>query len=181
MLCKPERSSGLAQAAPSQVRSNALSDMLAKGAANPWLVLLTLVMAIGLGALHALEPGHGKTLLAVSLVGARATSKQAFILAAALTFAHTAGVLALGLVMLAAAQWIVPENIYPWITLASGALVAMIGAQALSRYIKTRRGEDHAHDHEHLMAAPRTSTPAATSTCRRARRRCRSAASCSSP
>lgn len=132
-------------ASMSQIRSNALSDMLAKGASNPWLVLLTLLTAVGLGALHALEPGHGKTLLAVSLVGARATSKQALILAVGLTFAHTAGVLALGLLMLAAAQWIVPENVYPWITLASGMMVAMLGASTLSRYIKTRRGREHAH------------------------------------
>jgi len=142
-----------AQSAPagstSQIRSNTLSDLLAKGAASPWLVLLTLLTAIGLGALHALEPGHGKTLLAVSLVGARATAQQALILAVGLTFAHTAGVLALGLLMLAAAQWIVPENIYPWITLASGAMVAVLGANALSRLIKTRRGDAHSHDHIH--------------------------------
>jgi nickel/cobalt exporter len=131
----------------SQIRSNALSDMLAKGASNPWLVLVTLLTAIGLGALHALEPGHGKTLLAVSLVGARATTRQALILAVGLTFAHTAGVLALGLLMLAAAQWIVPENVYPWITLASGVMVAALGANALSRYVKMRRGEAHEHSH----------------------------------
>jgi len=145
--------SSSAQAAPagstSQIRSNALSDLLAEGAASPWLVLLTLLTAIGLGALHALEPGHGKTLLAVSLVGARATAQQALILAVGLTFAHTAGVLALGLLMLAAAQWIVPENIYPWITLASGAMVAVLGANALSRIIKIRRGDAHAHVHPH--------------------------------
>ncbi len=143
-----ERPATMAPAAP-QFRSNALSDMLAKGASSPWLVLLTMIMAVGLGALHALEPGHGKTLLAVSLVGARATSKQALILAVGLTFAHTAGVLALGLLMLAAAQWIVPENVYPWITLASGAMVAVLGANALSRFIKIRRGGAHAHAHAH--------------------------------
>jgi len=147
----------------SLVRSSALSDMLAKGAANPWIVLLTLAMAIGLGALHALEPGHGKTLLAVSLVGARATSKQALVLAVALTFAHTAGVLALGVLMLAAAQWIVPENVYPWVTFASGAIVAALGANALSRYVKSRRGEahDHGHDHghEHRHEAPAGDAP----------------------
>ncbi|HZV79324.1 MAG TPA: hypothetical protein VFF60_06865 [Candidatus Binatus sp.] len=131
----------------SQLRSNALSDMLAKGVSNPWVVLVTLLMAVGLGALHALEPGHGKTLLAVSLVGARATPAQALILAAGLTFAHTAGVLALGVLLMAAAQWIVPEEIYPWITVASGVLVAVLGARALSRYVRERRGEAHRHDH----------------------------------
>ncbi|MBV8081445.1 MAG: hypothetical protein JO347_04110 [Candidatus Eremiobacteraeota bacterium] len=133
----------------SQLRSNTLADMLAKGAADPWVVLLTLCMAAGLGALHALEPGHGKTLLAVSLVGARATATQALILATGLTFAHTAGVLALGLLLLGAAQWIVPEHVYPWITLASGLMVAALGASALARYMRARRGEGHAHGHHH--------------------------------
>ena len=141
--------SGAAPAAPagstSQARSNLLSDMLAKGAASPGLVFLTLLIAVGLGALHALEPGHGKTLLAVSLVGARATSRQALILAGALTLAHTAGVLALGLVLLALAQWIVPENVYPHISFISGTFVAALGAFALSRYVKARRGAPHAH------------------------------------
>ncbi|MDQ6780953.1 MAG: hypothetical protein M3Z37_07365, partial [Candidatus Eremiobacteraeota bacterium] len=131
--------------APSQVRSNLLSDMLSRGVSSPLFVLLTLLIAIGLGALHALEPGHGKTLLAVSLVGARATKKQALILAVALTLAHTAGVLALGAVLLALAQYIVPEQVYPWISLVSGGLVAVLGAIALSRFVKTRRGVTHSH------------------------------------
>lgn len=142
-------SNAAANGATSQIRSNKLSDMLARGASNPWLVLLTFLTAIALGALHALEPGHGKTLLAVSLVGSRATPRQALVLALALTFAHTAGVLALGLLMLAAAQWIVPENVYPWITLGSGMLVAGLGASALARFVKARRGENHAHGHSH--------------------------------
>ncbi|MDQ6824586.1 MAG: hypothetical protein M3007_03875, partial [Candidatus Eremiobacteraeota bacterium] len=134
----------------SQVRSNTLSDMLSRGTGNPLFVLLTLVIAIGLGALHALEPGHGKTLLAVSLVGARATARQALLLAVALTFAHTIGVIALGLVLLFAAQWIVPESVYPWITVFSGFFVASLGANALGRFISARRGANHQHhDHEH--------------------------------
>ena len=101
-------------------------------------MLGALLLAIALGALHALEPGHGKTLLAVSLVGARATPRQAVILAVALTVAHTAGVLALGFVVLAATRWIVPEQIYPWITLASGLFVTVLGARAVAREVRKR-------------------------------------------
>jgi len=132
---------------PSQLRSNPLSDMLARGASSPLVVILTLLAAIGLGALHALEPGHGKTLLAVSLVGARATPKQALLLATGLTIAHTAGVLLLGVALLFAARWIVPEAIYPWITFASGLLVAGLGASSLARYVRARRGAAHGHGH----------------------------------
>jgi nickel/cobalt exporter len=146
-----------ANAGQSQLRSNALADMLARGPSSALVVVLTLLAAIGLGALHALEPGHGKTLLAVSLVGARATPKQALLLAAGLTLAHTAGVLLLGLALLSAAQWIVPEAIYPWITVASGIAVIWLGANALARFVRSRRGdahdhghaEDHQHDHGH--------------------------------
>lgn len=142
----------------SQVRSNALSDMLARGTSNPWFVVLTLLAAIGLGALHAAEPGHGKTLLAVSLVGARATPKQALLLALGLTVAHTAGVLLLGAVLLLAARWVVPESIYPWITLASGAAVTALGASALARFVKSSRGRAHEHDHAHAHHHDRLST-----------------------
>ncbi|HEX3549240.1 MAG TPA: hypothetical protein VHT53_02640 [Candidatus Elarobacter sp.] len=135
-------------------RMNALSDVLAKGAGDPLVVIGALLLAIVLGALHALEPGHGKTLLAVSLVGARATPRQAMILAGALTVAHTAGVLALGVLLLVAAQWIVPEQIYPWITLASGALVTVLGARAVAREIRARLPFAHAHRHAHPHAHP---------------------------
>jgi nickel/cobalt exporter len=130
----------------SQVRSNYLSDMLARGVSNPLVVLLTCLIAIGLGALHALEPGHGKTLLAVSLVGSRATMKQAFVLASALTIAHTAGVFALGVLLMTLAHWIVPESVYPWMTLFSGVLIAGLGASALAR-LNHSHGHSHAHDH----------------------------------
>ena len=158
------------------VRSNALSDVLAKGSGDPLVVLGALLLAIALGALHALEPGHGKTLLAVSLVGARATPRQAVVLATALTAAHTAGVLALGVVVLAATRWIVPEQIYPWITLASGLFVTIIGARALPRYVRghcrsrtrtrTRipHAHPHAHDHLHAPGEDITSTPTITPT-----------------
>jgi nickel/cobalt exporter len=149
----PDAFAGGASAIPI-ARSNALSDVLAKGAGDPLMVLGALLLAIALGALHALEPGHGKTLLAVSLVGARATPRQAVILAIALTAAHTAGVLALGFVVLAATRWIVPEQIYPWITLASGLFVTILGARAVAREVRKRLPAAHAHAHVHAHAHP---------------------------
>ena len=140
--------------APSAVRSNQLSDMLAKGTSDWSVVLLTLLIAIALGALHALEPGHGKTLLAVSLVGARATVKQAAILAAALTVAHTAGVLALGIAINLFKGAFVPETIYPWITLLSGCAIAIIGARAVQKQIQARQAFAHGHPHGHAATHP---------------------------
>ncbi|MFN2450483.1 MAG: hypothetical protein ABR508_11960 [Candidatus Baltobacteraceae bacterium] len=141
-------------AAPSVARSNALSDLLARDGSGPLFLFGALLLALGLGALHALEPGHGKTLLAVSLVGARATASQALILASSLTVAHTIGVLALGLVVLFATRWIVPESIYPWVTLLSGILVAVLGARALAAQVRRRRPVAHVHPHVHPHAHP---------------------------
>ena len=147
----------------SQVRSNQLSDMLAHGTGDLRFVALTFLVAIALGALHALEPGHGKTLLAISLVGARATVKQATILATALTVAHTIGVLALGVAINVFKGYFVPETIYPIITLVSGIVIAVIGARAVQRQIRLRgtasllpigthahaHDDAHAHGHSH--------------------------------
>lgn len=145
----PSGGDGIVQgSAPvSALRMNALSDLLARGTSSPWILVLTLLAAVGLGALHAAEPGHGKTLLAVSLVGARATAKQAILLASGLTLAHTAGVLVLGGALLVAANWIVPEAIYPWITLVSGCTVVALGAISLRRFVLQSRGADHSHEH----------------------------------
>ena len=129
-------------------RSTILSDMFSRKEQTPFFILLTILAAFGLGALHAIEPGHGKALLAFTLVGARATTKQAAILAASLTFAHTIGVLLLGVALFFASSF-VSERIYPWITLVSGVAVAFIGARALARYAGMRRGPVPAHDHSH--------------------------------
>ncbi|MGP8099829.1 MAG: hypothetical protein ACLQHL_03535 [Candidatus Cybelea sp.] len=131
--------------ASSIVRSSALSDLFSRGRQTPLLIFLTILAAFGLGALHGLEPGHGKALLAFTLVGARATFNQAVILAGALTFAHTIAVLLLGALLFFAAGF-ATESLFTWITLLSGAAVAVIGARTLSAAVTRAR---HAHDHHH--------------------------------
>lgn len=138
--------------ASSIVRSSTLSDLFSRSTQTPLLILLTILAAFGLGALHGLEPGHGKALLAFTLVGARATFKQAVILAGALTFAHTIAVLLLGALLFFAAGF-ATESLFTWITLLSGAAVAVIGARTLSAAVKrARRAHDHHHEHEHEHA-----------------------------
>jgi nickel/cobalt exporter len=144
------------------VRSSALSDLFARGTQTPLLIFLTILAAFGLGALHGLEPGHGKALLAFTLVGARATFKQAVILAAALTFAHTIAVLLLGALLFFAAGF-ATESLFTWITLLSGGAVTVIGARTLSAAVRRARHahehhhqyhDHHDHDHEHAHAIP---------------------------
>jgi len=137
------------------MRPTLLSDMFARPNQTPALILLTLLAAFGLGALHAIEPGHGKALLAFTLVGARATNKQALTLAGSLTFAHTFGVLLLGLALFAFAGF-VSESVYPWITVVSGAAIAFIGARTLSVTLSLSKGDPAitpgaAHEHAHSV------------------------------
>ncbi|MDQ6929977.1 MAG: hypothetical protein M3126_04850 [Candidatus Eremiobacteraeota bacterium] len=139
------------QSTTSIVSQTALSEMFLRADQGPLWIFITILAAFGFGALHAIEPGHGKALLAFTLVGARATNKQAAILAASLTFAHTIGVILLGVVLFFVTGF-VPETIYPWITLVSGIAIAIIGGRALARYVRGVQPFAHAHAHEHPHA-----------------------------
>ena len=119
------------------------------------VALLALVVAAGLGAVHALEPGHGKTVVAAYLVGSRGTAWHALVLGLVVTASHTAGVYLLGAVTLYASRYIVPERLYPWLGVASGLTVAGLGIVLfLRRYGSASRshGHDHAHDDHHHHA-----------------------------
>lgn len=90
-------------------------------------LLLALAVSFIWGAMHAMTPGHGKTIVGAYLVGSRGTIKHALYLGLTTTITHTLGVFALGLLTLFAAQYIVPEALYPWMSLLSGLFVVGIG------------------------------------------------------
>ncbi len=92
--------------------------------------ILAFLVAFVLGGAHAVAPGHGKTIMAAYLVGARGQIRHALVVAATVAATHTLGVLALG-VLLATSLQLAPQNLYEWLRLASGILVAVVGAQLL--------------------------------------------------
>jgi ABC-type nickel/cobalt efflux system permease component RcnA len=108
------------------------------------VLLLLLLAAFGWGAVHALSPGHGKAMVAAYLVGTRGTTRDAILLGITVTVTHTAGVVALGLVALGLSAWILPEQLYPWLTLVSGLLVVSVGVAVLRGRM---RGFGHSHGH----------------------------------
>ena len=108
-------------------------------AAGKGVLLLLLLAALGWGALHALSPGHGKAMVAAYLIGTRGTARHAVGLGVTVTVTHTLGVFALGLVTLLLSQYILPEDLYPWLTLVSGLLVVGIGAGVLRSRIRWAR------------------------------------------
>ncbi|MEA2422475.1 MAG: nickel/cobalt transporter (NicO) family protein, partial [Thermoleophilaceae bacterium] len=135
-----------------------LAGVFSDAASGRGVLLLLLLAAFGWGALHALSPGHGKSMVAAYLVGTRGTARHAVALGATVTIAHTAGVFALGLATLALSQYVLPEDLYPWLTLASGLLVVLVGVAVLRSRLRARKhqhdhqhhhGHDHGHDHDH--------------------------------
>jgi ABC-type nickel/cobalt efflux system permease component RcnA len=144
---------------------------LARGAdgLTPGFLLFALGAAVVLGAAHALQPGHGKTIVAAYLVGSRGTAWQALVLGATVTATHTAGVYALGLATIFLSQYVVPERLYPILEVVSGGLVLGLGGWLLVKrllaVVQHRRlahahehhdhahehagGHDHGHDHDH--------------------------------
>ncbi len=91
------------------------------------IVLLGLALAFGFGALHAMSPGHGKTVVGAYLVGSRGTIKHAIFLGLTVTITHTVGVFALGFITLFASSYILPERMMPMLNFVSGLLVLFIG------------------------------------------------------
>ncbi len=96
------------------------------GLAVGWLVL-----ALGLGALHALTPGHGKAMVAAYLIGSQGRTRDAVLLGGIVTFTHTAGVIALGLGLVLLSNFSVPPSLQPMLELASGLLVVALGLRLL--------------------------------------------------
>ena len=132
------------------------------------IALLAALISAGLGALHALEPGHGKTIVAAYLVGSRGTAKHAFLLGMTVTTAHTGGVYLLGAITIYAQKYILPERIYPFLGVLSGVLIAGMGCYLfLQRYL----GAEFSHKHNYNIAeekevanAPQTRRPRKIST-----------------
>jgi ABC-type nickel/cobalt efflux system permease component RcnA len=141
-----------AMTATSVLPTNAsrLLAYLYEPARSPWVLLLALSLAVVLGGLHALTPGHGKTLVAAYLVGSRGTVKHAIWLGGIVTFTHTASVIVIGLLALFASQFVVPNVLLPILEVLSGLLVVLLGVRLLwQRWLAFRGGESHEHQHDH--------------------------------
>jgi nickel/cobalt transporter (NicO) family protein len=133
---------------------------------TPLAIVGSLLIALALGVIHALSPGHGKTIMAAYLVAGRGSSRQAVGLGLAVAVSHTLGVLVLAGITLAASSLLPPERLYPILGVVSGALVVVIGASLLWARLRAlgaaraarpvREAEDahaidHARDHGHQL------------------------------
>jgi nickel/cobalt exporter len=137
-----------------ETSSTGFAKLVAERNLSLGFVLVSLLVALFWGAAHAFSPGHGKAIVAGYLVGTRGRPRDAAMLGLIVTVTHTAGVFALGGVTLLLSAFIVPEDLYPWLNLASALLVVGVGLTILRWRIRSwRRGEplggDHGHTHTH--------------------------------
>lgn len=137
--------------------TQALDSLVARHDLTIGFAALALLIAVGLGALHALAPGHGKTLMAATAAarGGRAGLRDVLPLAASVTVTHTLGVVALGLLITAGSA--AAPSVIAWLGVTSGLLVTLAGATLVRRAWRNRahghghghpHGGGHTHDHE---------------------------------
>jgi len=149
-------------AAGTVVRGDYLSRLLRRPDIGWELTLFALLAAFGLGAVHALSPGHGKTIVAAYLVGSRSTWNHAALLGFVVTFTHTFTVFLLGLGVLFFQQYVIPEKIIPVLGVISGLSIVSVGLLLLYRRAKKllagapaahrhhlHQDDDHDHRHQH--------------------------------
>lgn len=126
------------------------TELLQQGAGHAWLFIPSAVL---LGALHGLEPGHSKTMMAAFIIAVRGTVRQAVLLGVCATLSHTLIVWVIALGGLYLWRGLAPETIEPYLQLASGVIVILMGAWMLWRTVREQRlaaaGHDHDHHHDH--------------------------------
>ncbi|MEM8592454.1 MAG: nickel/cobalt efflux transporter [Pseudomonadota bacterium] len=131
-----------------------ITGLLETGAANP---VLLFAMALVLGGLHGLEPGHSKTMMAAYIIATRGTVGQAILLGVSAAFSHSIIVWVLAYIALVYGNELIGEQLEPYFIAVSGAIVLAIAAwmfwQALSadRAKAARHAHSHAHAHAHAQ------------------------------
>lgn len=122
-----------------------LTTLIQQGSHNVWLFIPT---ALLLGALHGLEPGHSKTMMAAFIIAIRGTVKQAVMLGLAATFSHTLVVWAIALLGLTYGKNFTAERTEPYLQLVSGAIIISVALWMIARARREQRAAEH-HEHGH--------------------------------
>ena len=126
-----------------------VQNTLRTSAVSPLFPLLALATAFVLGGLHAMTPGHNKTLTGAYLVGSRTRLRHALLIGIATAFSHTASALVIGALALSTAGQIASTQYLRWIGLPSGILTVCLGAWLLRKHLRRRTADPHSHDQDH--------------------------------
>jgi nickel/cobalt exporter len=120
---------------------------------------LYLAGSFWLGAVHAATPGHGKTIAAAYIVGARGRPADAVVLGVFVTLSHTVGIVLVAVLAALGAAWAVPARVEAYLAALTGLLVVGIGLWMLrgqwAALSSARLGREHSHADEHRHAPER--------------------------
>jgi len=109
-----------------------------------------MVVSFFLGMIHALTPGHGKTIVSAYMVGTRGTVGDAVTLGITVTISHLSSVIILGVILAFVSRFVVPEKIVPYLGTASGLIIVVLGAWMLRNRLRGDVAHTHSHhDHDH--------------------------------
>ncbi|KFC64628.1 High-affinity nickel-transporter [Bosea sp. LC85] len=131
------------------------ADLIQQSSAHAWMFIPS---AILLGALHGLEPGHSKTMMAAFIVAVRGTVTQAVLLGLAATVSHTIIVWGIAIGGMYLWQGVAPETFEPYLQLVSAVVIVAMALWMLRRTWKDQQraeaaagdhGHDHGHHHDH--------------------------------
>ena len=128
------------------VEKDRFAELITVTEVTPTIIFFGLLLAFGLGSAHALSPGHGKAVVGAYLIGTKGTPKHAIFLGLTVTVTHTLGVFALGLVMLFASKYILPERLMPILNFVSGLLVFVIGISLFKSRLMPLLGYQNAEE-----------------------------------
>ena len=141
---------GVASELPAVIVSALTGDL------NPWVLLVAIAAAALIGALHAVTPGHGKTLMAAYLVGSRGTSSHAFGLGLSVAVSHTLGIFLLALLIVGAQGLVAPDLVQRTAPVIAAISIVAVGGWMLLTEVRRRLvarrmalAQPHAHDHAH--------------------------------
>jgi nickel/cobalt transporter (NicO) family protein len=135
------------------IEKDKFAELIAVPEITPTIILLGLLVAFGLGAAHALSPGHGKAVVGAYLVGTKGTPKHAVFLGVTVTITHTLSVFALGIIALFASEYILPERLMPFLNFVSGLMVLFIGLTLFKNRLLAILGYQKDDSHHHNEAA----------------------------
>ncbi|NET39548.1 MAG: high frequency lysogenization protein HflD [Cyanothece sp. SIO1E1] len=120
---------------------------LLNGQFTPTAIAAGVAIAYVFGAVHALSPGHGKTLVGAYLVGSRGTPQAALWLGLTTTVTHTLAVFILGVTTLPASHYIDLDKVYPILGAVSGLAICLVGLRLLAMRLRDRHHHHHHDDH----------------------------------
>ena len=122
-----------------------LTQIIQGSTTHAWIYL---PVAVGLGALHALEPGHAKSLMAAYIIAIRGTPSQAVTLGISAAIGHTFVVWILAILALGFGQRYIVEEAEPWLTALSGILIVLLAIRMMW-LLRAKHHDHHGHTHEH--------------------------------